>query len=136
MAKPVKRCNCRDESGKQLGQSCPLLAKRDHGEWWVRYEAPPGVDGKRRRPWAGPYKNKTIAEKELPKLQAEADSGKPIPDRKLKVGPYLRQWIAGKKTLAARTRESYTEHIDLYLEPGLGHLLLGELREHHLDQLY
>lgn len=131
-----KQCNCRDEKGRKLGKNCPLLSRRDHGAWWVRYEAPPGPDGKRRRPWAGPYANKTLAEKALPALQAEADSGRPIPDRKLKVGPYLRQWLAGKKSLKESTRSGYLKHIELYLEPGIGHILLGELREHHLDALY
>ncbi len=46
----TKRCNCRDSVGKKLGKSCPLLEKRDHGSWWVRYEAPPDADGMRRRP--------------------------------------------------------------------------------------
>ncbi|MDF5758555.1 site-specific integrase [Spongiactinospora sp. TRM90649] len=137
MARPIKMCNCRDEiTSKKLGQKCPLLSKRDHGAWWFRYEAPPGSDGKRRRPWAGPYPNKTLAEKDMPRLQADAGSGKPIPDRKVKVGPYLRRWIAGKQSLAASTRGTYTEHIDLYLEPGLGHLHMTDLREYHLTELY
>ncbi|MCW2878006.1 MAG: phage integrase [Sphaerisporangium sp.] len=136
MARPVKRCNCRDADGRKLGQSCLKLAKRDHGDWWVRYEAPAGPDGKRRRPWAGPYDTKTAAEKALPTLQSQAGSGRPIPVRKIKLGSYLDTWLAGKRTLAERTRRSYDEHIRLYLKPGLGHLPLGELREEHLDELY
>lgn len=136
MARPTKRCNCRDENGKTVGKVCPLLAKRDHGAWWFRYEAPPGPDGKRRRPWAGPYSKKSEADAAATKLEAEAASGKPIADRRLKVGPFLRQWIAGKKKLADSTRHGYQEHIDLYLEPGLGHLYVADLREHHLEALY
>lgn len=136
MANVAKRCNCRSEDGKKLGQSCPLLSKRDHGAWWVRYEAPAGMDGKRRRPWAGPYGKKSDADAAATRLEADAGSGKPVADRRLKVGPFLRGWIAGKKKLSDSTRHGYKEHIDLYLEPGLGHLHLSDLREHHLEALY
>ncbi|MGW5689124.1 site-specific integrase [Nonomuraea sp. NPDC003754] len=137
MANVAKRCNCRDpETGKKLGKKCPELAKRAHGSWWMRYEAPPSPDGTRRRPWAGPYRTKTEAEAALPQLLAEARAGQPVVDRRLKVGPYLRKWLAGKKTLAESTRQGYEEQIDLYLEPGLGHLYLSDLREDHLEKLY
>ncbi|MEV0387905.1 site-specific integrase [Nonomuraea sp. NPDC050643] len=136
MAKPVKRCNCRDGNGKLLGKACPRLTKRDHGAWWQRYEAPRGPNGERRRPWAGPYKTKTEAEREASKLAHSVASGAPVPDRSLKVGAYLRSWIKGKKGLSERTRSGYTEHIDLYLEPGLGHVVLNELREEHVSELY
>ncbi|WP_068922139.1 tyrosine-type recombinase/integrase [Planobispora rosea] len=136
MAHIAKRCNCRDERGKTLGKKCPLLTKRDHGGWWIRYEAPPDANGTRRRPWAGPYATKTLAQDALPHLLTEAESGRPVPDRKLKTGAYLRQWLGGKKSLKPSTRTSYAKHLELYLIPGIGHVPLGELREHHLDKLY
>ncbi|MGP3917625.1 tyrosine-type recombinase/integrase [Nonomuraea sp. 10N515B] len=136
MAHIAKLCNCRDPNGKKLGKSCPDLAKRHHGTWWARYEAPPGPDGKRRRPWAGPYPTKTIAEQEAKKLETGADSGRPVPDRKVKVGVYLQEWLDGKASLKPSTRRSYQEHIDLYYKPGVGHLNLVDLRESHLEKLY
>lgn len=133
----TKRCNCRDpKTGKQLGKKCPLLAKRSHGGWWVRYEAPAAQDGKRRRPWSGPYRTQSEAERALPSLQAEASTGRAVLDKRMKVGPYLRGWLKQKKTLAESTRSGYAEHIDLYLEPGLGHLYLADLHEEHLSALY
>lgn len=137
MAHVAKRCNCRDGNGKKLGAKCPELARRDHGAWWGRYEAPPDpVTGKRRRPWAGPYKTKTEAERELRCLETGAESGKPIADRKIKVGAYLQDWLDGKAGLAESTRRSYQEHLDLYYKPGIGHLNLVDLRETHLEKLY
>lgn len=136
MARPTKRCNCRDANGKLLGKACPLLDKQSHGAWWIRYEAPPSPDGTRRRPWAGPYRTKTDADTALPKLQTDASAGQVVADRKLKVGPYLRQWLAGKQSISKRTRGGYKEHIDLYFEPGIGHLYLSDLREDHLTKLY
>ncbi|MFI6819213.1 tyrosine-type recombinase/integrase [Nonomuraea sp. NPDC050328] len=137
MAKPTKRCNCRDpKTKKKLGKSCPLLPKRDHGGWWIRYEGPPGPDGKRRRPWAGPYRTATEATKDLQRLQSEADAGVPIVDKRLKFGAWLDEWIAGKRRLKDSTRESYVEAIRLYGKPGLGHVPLTDLNEGHLNALY
>jgi integrase len=132
----TKRCNCRSEQGKKLGKSCPLLTKRGHGAFWVRYEVPAGPDGTRRRPWAGPFANETIANTELRRLLTEAESGMPVPDRQLTVRAYLRTWVKGKKRLKPSTLQSYTEVIDLYAIPGLGYLKLAALRENHLDDLY
>ncbi len=136
MAWVGKRCNCRNDGGKKLGKDCPQLTKRSHGAWWVRYNAPPGPDGKRRRPWAGPFAKQSEADTAALHLEAGAATGAPVADRQLKVGPYLRSWVAGKKSLAESTRAGYIEHIALYLEPGLGHLHLADLREEHLAELY
>lgn len=137
MAWVGKRCNCRDpKTSKQLGKECPQLAQRSHGAWWVRYEAPAIPGGKRRRPWDGPYEKKSDADAAAVRLEAAADAGKPVADRAVKVAAYLEQWLQGKASLAASTRHGYAEHIELYLAPGLGHLPLGDLREHHLTDLY
>lgn len=133
----TKRCNCRGADGKTLGKKCPELAKRGHGAHWVRYEVPGGPDGKRRRPWAGPYPNETMAKEELRRLVTDAESGMPVPDRNLTVRAYLRKhWLPSKKRLKDSTLQSYREIVDLYADPGLGHLKLRLLRENHLDELY
>lgn len=137
MAWVGKRCNCRDEAtGKQLGKNCPQLTQRSHGAWWVRYEAPALPGGKRRRPWDGPYAKKSDADAAAIRLEADAGTGKPVADRAIKVAAYLERWLGDKQSLAASTRQGYAEHIELYLTPGIGHLPLGDLREHHLTELY
>lgn len=138
MAHITKKCNCRDQTtGRQLGQQCPQLGKRSHGAWWFRYEAPPGPDGKRRRPWSGPHATKTDAERELTRLQAEAVSGAPVADRAIKVGPYLDGWLDGKRnTLKPSTWASYRDAIELYHKPALAHLRLHQVSERHLEELY
>ncbi|MFE0147952.1 hypothetical protein ACFWY5_12460 [Nonomuraea sp. NPDC059007] len=135
MAKPVKKCNCRDENGKKLGQKCPQLTRRAHGEWWVRYEAPAGPDGSRRRPWAGPYRTEGEAKTELIKLLADVDAGI-VPDGKLRFGQWVDDWLAGKKNLKPSTYQSYAEAVKLYGKPGLGHIYLTKLNETHLGALY
>lgn len=52
---PRRRCKCRDGDGRELGQSCPKLRRRDgtwnpaHGTVGGRLELPPGPDGSRTR---------------------------------------------------------------------------------------
>jgi hypothetical protein len=62
----LKRCGCRDpKTDKQLYGKCPRLKQKNHGRWWVRYDAPPGAQGKRRQPWLGPFRTKDEAEAAL-----------------------------------------------------------------------
>jgi len=48
------------------------------------------------------------------------------------VSAYLDGWLPGKVKLRPSTRTAYAAHIRLYLAPALGHLLLVELRAHHI----
>ena len=51
-----KRCGCRGQDGKALGQRCPKLRRKGgswsptHGSWTYQLELPPHPDGKRRNP--------------------------------------------------------------------------------------
>ncbi|MDA2805735.1 tyrosine-type recombinase/integrase [Nocardiopsis suaedae] len=142
MARPssgqaVKRCACRDpETGKQLGTRCPELSKRGHGKWWGRYTAPAGPNGKRRRPWVGPFDTKTQALEKVRDALTDADAIGFVPDRNVTVTAYLRGWLDSKKKLKASTLDSYREAVELYYIPALGHLKLIDLRDHHLAELY
>ncbi len=133
----LKRCACRDpQTGKQLGRRCPNLARSDHGAWWFIHDVPPGANGRRRRTPIGPFSSETDAESALATSLAEMHGGNRPDDTELTVARYLDEWIAGKASLASTTRNSYEEHIRLYLKPGLGHLRLTKLRDHHVEQLY
>ncbi len=133
-----KRCGCRDpQSGRKIGRSCPRLDRSDHGAWWFLHDVPPGQDGRRRRTMGGPFPTRGIAETELAKALARLHTGGHTDtDRELTVARYLDDWMEGKVKLRASTRRSYESHIRLYLKPGLGHLRLADLRDHHVEQLY
>ncbi len=133
-----KRCGCRDpESGKQFGRRCPKLARSDHGGWWFVHDVPPGQDKRRRRPAVGPFASEEEAEAELAKSLAQLHTGGRVEgDAGLTVAQYLDDWLAGKANLDRSTRRSYEDHVRLYLKPGLGHLRLADLRDHHVEQLY
>ncbi len=55
LPEPHRRCKCRDADGRELGQSCPKLRRKDgtwnpgHGTVGGRLELPPAPDGTRAR---------------------------------------------------------------------------------------
>jgi integrase len=137
-----RKCGCRDpDTGRKYPPGrCPRLssrkrADRDHGAWWARFDAPPAADGKRRQILIGPYETEKLADAALAKELARLGSGGHVIDRTTKVGEYLASWLDGKRALKKTTFDSYREAIDLYFKPGLGHLRLHDLREHHVSDL-
>ncbi|WP_147944558.1 tyrosine-type recombinase/integrase [Microbispora sp. CSR-4] len=161
--KPYKACSCRDpKTGRLLGNRCPEIKlvvqdksgspKLDrsgkpqerwnpkHGAWYARYEAPRTADGKRRQPRVGPFDTEKECLAALAEAQGRVSRGEHIDDRNLKVSDYLTSYISGRQAveddLAKSTIESYREAIELYFNPGLGHLRLVDLRDEHIRELY
>ncbi|MEY9864329.1 hypothetical protein ABH935_009985 [Catenulispora sp. GAS73] len=52
------------------------------------------------------------------------------------VGEWLQKWVAGSARLAMSTRVSYTEHINVYINPVLGNIPLTELTIADLNDFY
>ena len=142
--KPYKSCSCRDpETGRLLGKKCPDLAKKGHGKWYGRYEAPSTADGKRRQPRIGPFDTRDEAKKALAKVVGSDGKTASIEDRKLTFGEYLERRYAWRKSASANegglkpsTLEAEREAIDLYYKPGLGHVKVVDLRDDHFRDLY
>src|ERR1700677_2490681 len=137
-----RRCGCRDPKtgrkypdGKCRRRNSNKRADRDHGSWWARFDAPPGADKKRRQPRIGPFESETEAENSLSAELARLGTGRPITDRKILVADYLTTWLKGKRSLKPRSLESYEEAVRLYFIPGLGHLRLCDLRDHHISDM-
>jgi integrase len=133
-----KRCYCTDPvTKKELGKSCPLLPRSDHGFWTYRLDAPPGEGKSRYRPRVGKYATRKEAEQARVDALAGLNPAGPAPaGRDLTFGHYLDRWIESRIDLKAGTRRSYRRHIRLYLKPGLGHLKLTQLRDDHFTELY
>jgi integrase len=138
-----KRCFCRDtETRKPLGAQCPKLRDKrgrwssKHGKWYFRYEAPAVPGEPRRRPEVGPFGTSDEAGDELAVTLARIGDGAAVTDRSLLVRDYLANWLAGMKLkLKPLTYVSYEEAVALYFAPGVGHLRLVDLRDHHLQDL-
>lgn len=132
----VRLCWCRDPvTRKKLHGRCPKLSqKKNHGSWYIRYDAPRAPGESRRQPLAGPFRTQREAEEELAAALAKVGGGGSAPDRSLKVGTYLTAFAAGKLDVKPRTQEAIREAVDLYWKPALGHLRLVDLRDHHIAE--
>jgi Phage integrase, N-terminal SAM-like domain/Arm DNA-binding domain len=97
---------------------------------------PPGPNGERRQRRVGGFATEREARQAMQAALAQIRRGSWVEFPKLTVAQYLDQWLAGKARLRASTRRSYQEHIDLYLRPALGHIMLADLRDEDVEQLY
>jgi hypothetical protein len=138
LPEPYRACSCRDpETSRLLGKSCPSLERHGHGGWYARYEAPRGADQQRRRPRIGPYATKKACTDALLEVLGRIGQGAHVDDRRTTFGQYLtRRLHWSEAELKPSTLASYREAVELYFRPGLGHIRLVDLREHHFRDLY
>jgi integrase len=101
------------------------------GRWVARYSAPPGADGKRRQPRV--YgRTKRECRDNLVVALGQVQAGREPDDRRTRFADHLDRrlrWWASEGELKPSTLVSYTEAIELYLRPGLGHVKVADLRE-------
>ena len=103
------------------------IYQRQDGRWagsvHIGYEG-----GRRVRKHVFGHSRAEVKEKlaTVQRLQAEQ---RPIPDLRIKVGPYLRQWLdeVARPRVRASTLKSYREIVEVHLVPGLGHIALAKL---------
>ncbi|MFH9404931.1 MULTISPECIES: site-specific integrase [unclassified Streptomyces] len=84
-----RRCECRDDDGKLLGQKCPKLKRKNHGAPAIRQELPPDAEGKRRTFRRTGYESVTEAQGDLSRLQAILDLPGDDPTEQQRVGDLL-----------------------------------------------
>jgi integrase len=84
-----RRCECRGEGGKLLGNACPQLKKKSHGAVGLRQELPPDAEGKRRIFRRTGYRSVTEAQGDLSRLQAILALPGDDPDEQRRVGDLL-----------------------------------------------
>ena len=117
------RCGCRDETGRQLGASCPLLGSTGHGSWTfeVRVSAPAG----RRRVRRGGHDSAAHAHRALAAYRRR-DAQCAVAGS-WSTGAWLTDWLSTHRAIRASTRRSYAGHLSLYFLPILGRIPLDEL---------
>jgi hypothetical protein len=117
------RCGCRDETGRQLGASCPLLGSTGHGSWTfeVRVSAPAG----RRRVRRGGHDSAAHAHRALA-VYRRRDAQCAVAGS-WSAGAWLTDWLSTHRAIRASTRRSYAGHLSLYFLPILGRISLDEL---------
>ena len=130
-----RRCSCRDEAGKQLGQTCPrLLSDGKHGTWYFAVDVP-NTAGKRRTMRRGGFPTKAAASRALNDVTSRVVQGVQVDDRET-VASFLARWLQVKagdsKPITVR---SYRAHVDNVIVPALGHVPIERLRAEHVEQL-
>ena len=105
----------------------------------VRYEGPPGPDGRRRQREEMVRGTKRDAERQLRKRLDEVETGTFVPPRQpVTLRQYLREWLAtyGPANLKKRTVADYESMYRLYLLDAIGDVKLTELRPEHVEAVY
>jgi hypothetical protein len=134
-----RRCGCRDEHGKQLGQSCPKL-KSDpkHGTW--SYHLSAGADpktNKRHQFHKTAVKTKRPAEAAAAELKTWTRA--PTPSRARKHWAYALEWLPRRersdKGLRATTVAGYEYCIKEDISrSALGGMKLTDIRRYHVSE--
>ncbi len=133
-----RRCGCRDDAGRSLGDGCPRLSRdKTHGAWHYRADVGRRPDGKRREQRKGGFRTKAAAQAALAELINAVAKGEHRDDGRLTVGGWLPQWLEEKVAdgLRPTTQLTYARHITDHLVPQLGRVRLGDLRPSHVDAL-
>ena len=130
-----RRCACRDDAGRQLGQSCPRLASDGkHGVWYYAVDLP-STTGKRKTLRRGGFSTKAAANRALADVTNRAAHGVQVDDRET-VANFLARWLHVKAGEAkATTLRSYRAHVDKVIVPAIGHVPIERLRAEHVEQL-
>ena len=92
--------------------------------------------GRRRQQWVTVKGTKKDAEKRLAELLHQLDTGTFIKPGKITVAEYLEHWLKDyvEPNLSPRTAEGYESIIRRHLVPGMGKILLTQLRPEHIQQ--
>jgi integrase len=128
-----KRCSCTPEYGANgRRKACP----KRHGSWEYVVDLPP-VNGKRQQVRKGGFATKAEAEDELRREMEAIKTGARVNPGRLTVADFLRSWLTTKEAAGIRptTLLSYRSHVDRFLIPTLGHLLLRDLRGFHVEAM-
>lgn len=85
-------------------------------------------DGRRVRKHVMGHSRAEVKDKMAALMRAHEEK-RPIPDQRMKVGPFLRRWLdeVARPTLRASTYKSYDDLLVAHLIPGLGNIALAKL---------
>lgn len=139
-----KRCICRDpETDRLLGSRCPELRKLKHGS--LDLPVPPQgrqAAARRRLPYPERSTSGDAAGAHGPARASPQAPEEPA----IRTGAWPLFWLAEKENaegasaagrkVAASTARSYRAHLELYLLPALGDIVLRELTPRHISGLF
>lgn len=115
------------------------IRNRGKNTWQLRWELPPGADGKRQYRSQTYHGVKADAERLLRKLIArEVDEEGYIEPTEQTIKQYLTAWLSGycATHLKPSTREGYRRKLNGYVLPEIGHMRLQQLRTDDVRGIY
>jgi integrase len=111
-----------------------------NGRWYIKYELPPGADGRRRqktRACPADVVKEKQAKRYLAQVEAEVARGTYIEGTNISLEAYLGQWLDNHGSqLEASTRKKYRQTINYTINPMIGHLRLCAVKPLHIQQMY
>jgi integrase len=134
-----RRCGCRDESGKQLGNNCPQLSDSKHGTWGYYVNA--GKDprtGKRVQHRKTGFPTKKAAQTARNEVAAKVDKGAFVAPTKESFAEYVDKWLPRRAStgdgLKPTTLANYERYIRNDIGPSaLGAMMLTDIRTYHIN---
>lgn len=114
------------------------IKKRGKNSYSVVISLGKDNNGKYKQHWVSVNGNKKDAERKRTELLHQLDNNIVINPRKITVVEYLKRWLAdyAKPKLSPRSYERYEGIVNLHLIPGIGSLLLSQLRSEHVQRHY
>jgi integrase len=134
-----RRCGCRDENGKQLGNNCPQLSDSKHGTWGYYVNA--GKDprtGNRLQHRKTGFPTKKAAQTARNEVAAKVDKGTFVAPTKESFAEFLDTWLPRRATtgegLKPTTYSTYERYIRNDIGPSaLGAMMLTDIRTYHIN---
>jgi integrase len=134
-----RRCGCRDENGKQLGNNCPQLSDSKHGTWGYYVNA--GKDprtGKRLQHRKTGFPTRKAAQTARNEVAAKVDKGTFVAPTKESFAEYLDKWLPRRANtgegLKPTTLANYERYIRNDIKPSeLGAMMLTDIRTFHIN---
>lgn len=120
----------------------------DGDRWRIRYELPPGPDGKRRQRSKRGFEYQRDAERALREILSSIEDGSYVAPSDDTVEQWLLEWLESRKPidpsagrrhrgkLAPSTWSQYRTYIKSMIIPVIGHVRLRNLQPEDFEQLY
>lgn len=115
-----------------------VLWREDKGAYYIRYDSPPGLDGKRHQHMvsAGKGTSEEDARLKLREIELQLNQGIVIDSTNDTVAQYMAKWMdLGKMDRSPSTHERYEQLLRYYIVPVLGKLKLSKLRPIQIQSL-
>ncbi|NQT73585.1 MAG: site-specific integrase [Chloroflexi bacterium] len=113
------------------------IQKQSKDSWRLFIDTGRDENGKRRRKTVTVQGGKSDAQRKLRELLSAVDNGIPITLAKQTLAEYLQDWLQRKESkVSPKTILDYEGIIRRYLTPRLGHIPIGKLTPHHVEELH